>query len=110
MKTAICFFATFYTLFAQNDSLVKYYSTEIIRSNIIKGRPEIEVDVNKGTMNLKVDDDTIKKRLENYSPIIPEIKGGYQKMYVEHVMQADKGADLDFLIGKRGAEVKRHSH
>ena len=61
-------------------------------------------------MNLKVDDDTIKKRLENYSPIIPEIKGGYQKMYVEHVMQADKGADLDFLIGKRGAEVKRHSH
>ena len=47
MKTAICFFATFYTLFAQNDSLVKYYSTEIIRSNIIKGRPEIEVDVNE---------------------------------------------------------------
>ena len=36
-----------YTLFAQNDSLVKYYSTEIIRSNIIKGRPEIEVDDNE---------------------------------------------------------------
>ena len=47
MKTAICFFASFYTLFAQNDSLVKYYSTEMIRSNIIKGRPEIEVDVNE---------------------------------------------------------------
>ena len=61
-------------------------------------------------MNLKVNDETIKNRLENYSPIIPEITGGYQKMYVEHVMQADKGADLDFLIGKRGAEVKRHSH
>jgi len=26
------------------------------------------------------------------------------------VMQADKGADLDFLVGKRGSEVKRHSH
>ena len=47
MKTAICFFASVYTLFAQNDSLVKYYSTEIIRSNIIKGRPEIEVDDNE---------------------------------------------------------------
>ena len=47
MKTAIYFFASFYSLFAQNDSLVKYYSTEIIRSNIIKGRPEIEVDVNE---------------------------------------------------------------
>ena len=47
MKTAICFFASFYALYAQNDSLVKYYSTEIIRSNIIKGRPEIEVDDNE---------------------------------------------------------------
>ena len=39
-------FASFYALFAQKDSLVKYYSTEIIRSNIIKGRPEI-VDINE---------------------------------------------------------------
>ena len=76
----------------------------------VQNGDEIEVDVDQGTMNLKVDDETIKNRLENYSPVVPEIKGGYQKMYVEHVMQADKGADLDFLIGKRGAEVKRHSH
>ncbi len=76
----------------------------------VQNGDQIEIDVNQGTMNLKVDDDTIKNRLENYRPVLPEITGGYQKMYVEHVMQADKGADLDFLIGKRGAEVKRHSH
>ena len=76
----------------------------------VQNGDEIEVDVDNGIMNLKVDDETIKNRLENYSPVVPEITGGYQKMYVEHVMQADKGADLDFLIGKRGAEVKRHSH
>ena len=70
----------------------------------------IEIDVNKGSMNLNVDEETIKNRLNNYNPILPEITGGYQKMYIDHVMQADKGADLDFLIGKRGAEVKRHSH
>jgi dihydroxy-acid dehydratase len=70
----------------------------------------IEIDVNQGSMNLNVDDETIKNRLNNYNPILPEISGGYQKMYIDHVMQADKGADLDFLIGKRGAEVKRHSH
>ena len=35
---------------------------------------------------------------------------GYQKMYIDHVTQADTGADLDFLVGKRGSEVKRHSH
>ena len=76
----------------------------------VQNGDEIEVDVDLGIMNLKVNDETIKNRLENYSPVVPEITGGYQKMYVEHVMQADKGADLDFLIGKRGAEVKRHSH
>ena len=70
----------------------------------------IEVDVNKGIMNLLVDEDTINQRLKNYKPILPEVKSGYQKMYVDHVMQADKGADLDFLVGKRGSEVKRHSH
>ena len=70
----------------------------------------IEIDVNKGSMNLNVDEETIKNRLNNYNPILPEISGGYQRMYIDHVMQADKGADLDFLIGKRGAEVKRHSH
>ncbi|MBE9557406.1 MAG: hypothetical protein IMF08_11165 [Proteobacteria bacterium] len=36
--------------------------------------------------------------------------GGYQKLYVDHVLQAKKGADLDFLVGCRGAEVPRDSH
>ena len=70
----------------------------------------IEVDVNKGLLNLDVSDEIIAKRLKEYQPVLPEIKSGYQKMYIDHVMQADKGADLDFLVGKRGSEVKRHSH
>ena len=70
----------------------------------------IEVDVKKGIMNLMVDENIIKDRLANYKPVLPDVKSGYQKMYVDHVMQADKGADLDFLVGKRGSEVKRHSH
>ena len=70
----------------------------------------IEVDVKKGIMNLMVDENIIKDRLAKYIPVLPDVKSGYQKMYVDHVMQADKGADLDFLVGKRGNEVKRHSH
>ena len=70
----------------------------------------IEVDVNNGTLNLDVSEEIISKRLEDYQPVLPEIKSGYQKMYIDHVRQADKGADLDFLVGKRGSEVKRHSH
>ena len=70
----------------------------------------IEVDVNNGKLHLDVSDEVIAERLKVYQPILPDIKSGYQKMYVDHVMQADKGADLDFLVGKRGSEVKRHSH
>jgi dihydroxy-acid dehydratase len=71
---------------------------------------EIEVDVENSTMQLLVDDKVIDERLKNYKPVLPEVKSGYQKMYIDHVMQADKGADLDFLVGRRGSEVKRHSH
>ena len=70
----------------------------------------IELDVNRGVLNLLVDEKIIKKRVDSYKPVLPDIKGGYQKMYVDHVMQADKGADLDFLVGKRGDKVKRYSH
>jgi dihydroxy-acid dehydratase len=35
---------------------------------------------------------------------------GYVKLYHEHVMQADKGVDLDFLVGGSGAPVGRESH
>lgn len=35
---------------------------------------------------------------------------GWQKIYVDHVMQADSGADLDFLIGSSGSDVTRESH
>ena len=35
---------------------------------------------------------------------------GWEKLYVDHVLQADTGADLDFLIGSTGSAVGRESH
>ncbi|MFI7127236.1 IlvD/Edd family dehydratase [Nonomuraea sp. NPDC050153] len=35
---------------------------------------------------------------------------GWERLYVEHVTQADRGADLDFLIGSSGDVVGRESH
>ena len=35
---------------------------------------------------------------------------GWYLAYTEHVLQADSGADLDFLRGSRGSAVPRHSH
>jgi dihydroxy-acid dehydratase len=36
--------------------------------------------------------------------------GGWSQLYIQHVLQADRGADLDFLVGQRGSEVNRESH
>jgi dihydroxy-acid dehydratase len=35
---------------------------------------------------------------------------GWERLYVEHVLQADTGADLDFLVGASGSVVTRESH
>lgn len=35
---------------------------------------------------------------------------GWERLYVDHVMQADTGADLDFLVGSSGDAVARESH
>ena len=42
--------------------------------------------------------------------MLSQLSGGYQRLYFEHVLQADTGADLDFLVGCRGAVVARESH
>ena len=35
---------------------------------------------------------------------------GWERLYVDHVLQADTGADLDFLLGSSGDRVTRDSH
>ena len=37
-------------------------------------------------------------------------KRGWERLYVDHVLGADTGADLDFLVGSSGSEVTRESH
>jgi dihydroxy-acid dehydratase len=35
---------------------------------------------------------------------------GWERLYIDHVLQADLGADLDFLTGASGSTVARESH
>jgi dihydroxy-acid dehydratase len=41
---------------------------------------------------------------------LPAPRRGWERLYIDHVMQADRGADLDFLVGASGHEVTRDSH
>jgi dihydroxy-acid dehydratase len=70
----------------------------------------IELDVAGRRLHLDVPDAELAERRKRWSPPEPTMKGGYQELYVRHVMQADKGADLDFLVGSRGHAVPRDSH
>ena len=38
------------------------------------------------------------------------LASGYWKLYIDHVLQADEGCDLDFLQGRRGAFVPKDNH
>ena len=49
-------------------------------------------------------------RAAAWAPKPRTYRGGYETLYVTHVQGADVGADLDFLVGRRGADVPRESH
>jgi L-arabonate dehydrase len=70
----------------------------------------IELDCDAGTLHLDISDAELERRMAQHVPLPPPSGGGYQRLYVDHVLQADEGCDLDFLVGCRGAAVPRHSH
>ena len=72
----------------------------------------IELDVSARTLNVKLSESELAARLVSPSTenAYASPDRGWQKIYVDHVMQADTGADLDFLIGSSGSDVTRESH
>jgi L-arabonate dehydrase len=67
----------------------------------------ITLDVEARTLRLHVDDAELKRRSAAWQPAQPHAARGYVKLYVEHVLQANEGADLDFLVGGSGSGVPR---
>ena len=70
----------------------------------------IELDVPKRRIHLDISDAELAARMQSWQRPRAPLDGGYWKLYVDHVLQADRGADLDFLVGRRGAFVPRDNH
>jgi L-arabonate dehydrase len=70
----------------------------------------IELNVPERRIQLLVDDAELAKRRAAWTAPAPALDSGYWKLYIDHVTQADEGADLDFLRGKRGSFVPRDNH
>ncbi len=76
----------------------------------VKSGDFIELDVPNRRLHLDVSDAELADRMRSWQRPAPPLSGGYWKLYVDHVLQADRGADLDFLVGRRGAFVPRDNH
>jgi len=77
---------------------------------LVKNGDEITLDVAGRSLHLHISDEEMAERQSNWQAEESEYHRGYAKLYIDHVMQADRGADLDFLVGKSGSKVSRESH
>jgi dihydroxy-acid dehydratase len=77
---------------------------------LVQNGDMIELDVAKRKLNLLVSSRELQKRKLKWKKPRPPLSRGYWKLYFDHVLQADQGADLDFLAGKSGPFVPRDNH
>ncbi len=77
---------------------------------LVQNGDMIELDVPNKKIQLEVSDDELAKRRKKWKREEYACGRGYANLYVKHVLQADKGADFDFLVGKSGDKVTRDSH
>ena len=77
---------------------------------LVQTGDRIAVSASSGKLELLVSETELDSRRAGWEPEPEHYTRGYAKMYVDHVLQADKGADLDFLVGKDTRLVTRESH
>ena len=77
---------------------------------LVQNGDEIELDVPNRKINLLVSNEELAKRKQNWKAPAARADRGWSKIYIDHVQQANLGADLDFLVGGSGDGIPRHSH
>jgi len=77
---------------------------------LVQNGDMIELDVPNKKIHLDVSDEELATRRKKWEKEESASGRGYVNLYVKHVLQADKGADFDFLVGRSGDKVTRDSH
>lgn len=77
---------------------------------LVQNGDMIELDVGNRRLHLDVSDEELERRRANWNAPAPQATRGYVRLYLDHVEQAEKGADLDILVGNSGSEVARDLH
>ena len=77
---------------------------------LVKTGDEILLSTKEGRLDLLVGEEELIARRAYMSAPLPDYERGYIKLYIDHVLGAEKGADLDFLVGNDTRIPKRESH
>jgi dihydroxy-acid dehydratase len=79
---------------------------------LVRTGDPIVLDVPARRLDIDLPDEELRQRrpAEASMAAFAAPRRGWERLYVEHVMQADRGADLDFLVGATGDKVSRESH
>jgi L-arabonate dehydrase len=67
---------------------------------LVRDGDEIELDVPRRTLSLRVDDAELARRRAAWTPRNAHFSRGYGRLFLDHVLQADEGCDFDFLRGR----------
>ncbi len=76
----------------------------------VRNGDTIELDVEQRRLHLEVSEAELAQRKSEWKGPPQHLGRGYYKLYVDHVTQANRGADFDFLVGRSGAAVPRDNH
>jgi dihydroxy-acid dehydratase len=77
---------------------------------LVRSGDIIDLDVDARRLHLEVSDDELARRRAQWTAPAPHATRGWVRLYCQTVQQADRGVDLDFLVGSSGAPVGRESH
>jgi dihydroxy-acid dehydratase len=77
---------------------------------LVENGDRVTLDVAARRLHLHVEDGELARRRAAWTAPASHGERGYVKLYVDHVLQANHGADLDFLVGRSGSAVPRDNH
>jgi dihydroxy-acid dehydratase len=65
---------------------------------VVQTGDPIVLDVAQGRLDLDIDPAELQRRLAAFVPPAPKYRRGYGSLFLDHVLQADRGCDFDFLV------------
>jgi dihydroxy-acid dehydratase len=67
---------------------------------LVRDGDEIVLDATTGQLDLLVEDRELARRGTEDRTGVPAARRGYERLYLDHVLQADQGCDFDFLVDR----------